>query len=138
GDLFIRNDQGTGDWTEFTEYILPYGPPADDDHNTINVAFDEAGYIHIAYNHHNDPLHYRISLSPVHDGFDGSFSAERPMVGLNESAVSYTCFIIDLLGRLYFMFRDALIPGARKLLFYTYDQATDTWANAAGTADGGD
>ena len=75
---------------------------ATDAHNSISIVVDGEGFLHIAWNHHNNPLHYVRSVAP------GSlqFSSEIPMTGLNEQKLSYPEFYSLPGGDLLFLYRD--------------------------------
>jgi hypothetical protein len=48
---------------EWREIVLPYQNSADDSHNVISLGIcRNDGTIHLAYDHHNDPLHYSRSV----------------------------------------------------------------------------
>lgn len=42
----------------------PYKGNVRDAHNCISIMVDGAGYLHMAWDHHNDPLHYCRSTAP--------------------------------------------------------------------------
>jgi len=105
-----------------------------DDHHTCVLAFDPEGYLHLSYNHHNDPLNYRVSSNPIAT-FDGTLEAEASMLGTNETQLCYPVFFNDPAGKLYFMFRDGL-AGDADTYMYSYDESTPAWSGAAGTTAG--
>src|SRR3954452_22712055 len=47
-----------------------------DAHNSAVLGISSDGLLHLAYDHHNEPLHYRVSLRP---GDASAFGPERPM-----------------------------------------------------------
>jgi hypothetical protein len=59
-----------------------------DAHNTICIAVDGAGILHIAWDHHNNPLRYARSTAP------GSLELtdKMPMTGERERSVTYPEF----------------------------------------------
>ena len=59
-----------------------------DAHNVISIMVDGDGYLHMAWNHHNNQLHYVKSKTP------GSLdmSNEMPMTGKQENKLSYPEF----------------------------------------------
>lgn len=74
-----------------------------DAHNGAVLGLSPDGLLHLAYDHHNEPLHYRMSLRP---GDPASFGPERPMTGLLEARVTYPQFVNAPDGTLYFLYRD--------------------------------
>ena len=75
-----------------------------DSHNSISIMTDGEGYLHIAWNHHVNQLHYTRSKNP------GSLDLlpEMPMTGLLESSVTYPEFFSLPNGDLLFLYRDVL------------------------------
>jgi hypothetical protein len=59
-----------------------------DAHNCISIAIDGRGYLHMAWDHHNNSLHYCKSTAPL--GLE--LTAEMPMTGQTENKVSYPEF----------------------------------------------
>jgi hypothetical protein len=75
---------------------------AADAHNTISIIVDGDGYLHMSWDHHNNPLNYARSIKP------GSLemSAKMSMTGLLEERVSYPEFYNLPSGDLFFLYRD--------------------------------
>jgi BNR repeat-containing family member len=73
-----------------------------DAHNSISIMVDGYGYLHMAWNHHNNKLHYVKSIAP------GSLQVtdEMPMTGTNEGKLSYPEFHTFPNGDLLFLYRD--------------------------------
>lgn len=122
GVIAIRNDQGNGNWTAWVEHVYDSNGPNDlgdlglnDSHHYLSLGFSPDGLLHFGYVHHNDPLHYRQSVVPVHQGWDGTLTGGLPMAGLSEAKVSYLWYFNDRLGNLYSCYRsgpDASSAGA--------------------------
>jgi hypothetical protein len=95
---------------------------ANDAHNTISIMVDGAGYLHLSWDHHNNPLHYSRSVSP------GSLQMSAPMgmTGKKENKVSYPEFYRLPGGNLLFMYRDGG-SGNGNLVLNRYDAATQQW-----------
>lgn len=137
--LAVRNDDGAENWGAWTTYRYrtadpqTIGPFANNDHNVSAIGFDRDGVLHVTYNHHTDPLNYRVSVAPI-ETFNGTLSAEMGMVAGQEtveSEVTYPLFFNDPSGRLYFMFRfQASVDG--DWIGYVYDETTG-WGNMPGT-----
>jgi hypothetical protein len=75
---------------------------AADAHNTISIIVDGDGYLHISWDHHNNPLNYARSIQP------GSLdmTAKMPMTGLVEEKLSYPEFYNLPSGDLFFLYRN--------------------------------
>jgi beta-glucanase (GH16 family) len=100
----------------------PYQGNVKDAHNVISLMADGAGYLHLSFDHHNNPLHYCRSTAP------GSLSmgALEPMTGQQEQKVSYPEFHRYPNGDLLFMYRDGG-SGNGNLVLNRYDQKTRKW-----------
>ena len=93
-----------------------------DAHNVISIMVDGDGYLHMAWSHHNSPLHYVKSKTP------GSLemSDEIPMTGKQENKLSYPEFYRMPDGNLTFFYRDGG-SGNGSLVMNRYDLKTKTW-----------
>jgi len=93
-----------------------------DAHNTISMMSDGEGYLHISWDHHNNPLNYIKSVRP------GAleFSDKQPMTGKSERQVSYPEFYRMKNGNLLFFYRDGA-SGQGNLVMNQYDLKTKTW-----------
>nr|WP_294900083.1 BNR repeat-containing protein [uncultured Pedobacter sp.] len=93
-----------------------------DAHNIISIMVDGEGFLHIAWDHHNNKLHYAKSISP------GSLNlgAQMEMVGLNEDKLSYPEFYKLNNNKLLFFYRDGG-SGNGDLVMNTYDVKTQKW-----------
>lgn len=100
----------------------PYNGNAADAHNVICMMADGEGYLHLAWNHHNNILHYARSVQP------GSliFTDTIPMTGLHESKVTYPEFYRLHNGNLLFLYRDGS-SGQGNLVMNTYNVQTKQW-----------
>lgn len=95
---------------------------ANDAHNTISIMVDGAGYLHLSWDHHNNPLHYARSISK------GSLQmgAQESMTGKKEKKVSYPEFYKLAGGNLLFLYRDGG-SGNGNLVINRYDIASRQW-----------
>jgi hypothetical protein len=100
----------------------PYKGNTNDAHNTISIIVDGAGYLHMAWDHHNNPLRYCRSLQP------GSLelTEKMPMTGKVEGAVSYPQFFLLPNGNVLFMYRDGG-SGNGNLVLNEYNISTQSW-----------
>ncbi len=94
-----------------------------DAHNDVVLGISSDGILHLSYDHHGNPLHYRVSTKPydIH-----SLSEPRPMTGKEEEHVTYPQFISAPDGTLYFFYRDGA-SGNGTLCINRYDVTTKTW-----------
>lgn len=93
-----------------------------DAHNVISIMVDGDGYLHMAWNHHNNRLHYVRSSVP------GSLdlTEELPMTGKLEEKVSYPEFYRLPDGNLIFFYRDGG-SGNGSLVIDRYDLKSRQW-----------
>jgi hypothetical protein len=93
-----------------------------DAHNSISIMVDGDGYLHMSWDHHNDPLRYCRSKTP------GSLelTATMPMTGKKEDKVTYPEFYRLSNGNLLFLYRDGA-SGRGNLMMNHYDLRTQEW-----------
>ena len=93
-----------------------------DAHNSISIMVDGEGYLHISWDHHNNPLHYTKSIQP------GSLELEesQAMTGANEAKVTYPEFYKLANGDLIFLYRDGS-SGNGNLIMNRYHLQTKKW-----------
>jgi hypothetical protein len=94
-----------------------------DAHNVVVIGVSSDGLLHLSYDHHAQPLHYRISQKPLDIR---SFGPERPMTGQTEQHVTYPQFVNAPDGTLYYFYRDGA-SGNGSLCVNRYDAATQSW-----------
>jgi len=94
-----------------------------DAHNCISIMVDGDGYLHMAWDHHGDPLNYCRSKAP------GSLelTGKLPMTGSNEKNVTYPEFHKLPSGDLLFFYRDGS-SGKGNLVLNKYDLKTKQWS----------
>lgn len=102
--------------------VTPYSGNAADAHNSISIMVDGAGFLHMAWDHHNHALRYARSVSP------GSLalSEKKPMLGRDEAAVSYPEFFRLPDGNLLFFYRNGG-SGRGDLVMNRYDTGSQRW-----------
>lgn len=100
----------------------PYQGNAADAHNSISIMVDGAGYLHLAWDHHNNPLRYCKSIKP------GSLELTEKIVmtGKLEGEVSYPEFYKLPDGSLLFFYRDGG-SGRGNLVINHYNIKTKKW-----------
>jgi beta-glucanase (GH16 family) len=100
----------------------PYKGKVQDAHNVISLMVDGAGYLHLAFDHHGNPLHYCRSKAP------GSLELTEllPMTGQQEGNVTYPEFHRFPNGDLLFLYRDGS-SGNGNLALNRYSVKTQSW-----------
>jgi BNR repeat-containing family member len=93
-----------------------------DAHNDISIMIDGAGYLHMAWGHHTNPLNYCISKQPL----SLEMSDKIQMTGLAESSVTYPEFYKMPDGDLLFFYRDGA-SGRGNLVINKYTVKTKQW-----------
>jgi hypothetical protein len=93
-----------------------------DAHKSISLVVDGAGFLHVAWDHHGDPLNYARSVAP------GSLELgpKTSMTGRHESSVTYPQFFRLPNGDLLFLYRDGR-SGRGALVLNQYSVATEEW-----------
>ena len=100
----------------------PYRGNTKDAHNIISIMVDGDGYLHMAWDHHNNPLHYVKSVQP------GSLVLTEPlsMTGSLENRLSYPEFYTLPNGNLLFFYRHGG-SGSGNLVINQYNIKTKSW-----------
>jgi hypothetical protein len=93
-----------------------------DAHNTISIMVDGEGYLHVSWDHHNNPVNYCRSVTP------GSLDLtdKLAMTGKEESSVSYPEFYRLPDGDMLFLYRNGA-SGRGNLVLNHYYTKTKTW-----------
>ncbi len=93
-----------------------------DAHNTVAIGVDGAGFLHVAFDHHNQPLNYARSRAP------GSLELgpKLSMTGRLEREVTYPAFLPLPGGDLLFFYRHGG-SGRGDLVLNRYRVAEGTW-----------
>lgn len=99
-----------------------YKGRVEDAHNTVSVVVDGDGYLHVAWDHHNNALNYAVSKTP------GSLNlgAKQAMLGDAEDDVTYPQFFRLNNGDLLFLYRDGRSGNARLIMNY-FNTRTKKW-----------
>lgn len=104
----------------------------DDPHrNTALGVSTKDGRLHIVYDHHNNPINYRVSRagyldSPPEELSLDDFSAKLPILDPAEQRVTYPRFLNDRDGDLYFVYRHGGSGNGSSILG-RYDAQSGTW-----------
>lgn len=122
GDGFLVLGKRPLDGEQWEVRKTSYRGHATDAHNVISLMLDGAGYLHVAWDHHNSRLRYAKSIAP------GSLCLgdEQPMAGSAETNVTYPEFFYLPDGDLLFFYRDGG-SGAGNLVINKYAVAQEKW-----------
>lgn len=119
----------SNDWTLLKSQ---YKVNVDDAHKSISIMLDGSGYLHVAWGHHNNALHYAKSVKP------GSLEIgnKESMTGHKENRVTYPEFYRMPNGDMIFMYRDGG-SGNGNLMINHYDHKKHVWLSVQdGLIDG--
>lgn len=118
--VLARREHGSEKWeihqTRYTGNIR-------DAHNVISLMVDGDGFLHLSWDHHNNPLHYCRSLKP--EGLE--LGDMEPMIGEHENVVSYPEFYRMADGGVLFAYRDGG-SGNGNLVLNRYELAQKKWS----------
>ena len=100
----------------------PYKGNVADAHNIISIMIDGAGYLHLAWDQHNNPLRYCRSVAP------GSLKLTNiiSMTGKLEKRVTYPEFYRMPNGNVLFLYRDGE-SGQGNVVINQYNIQTRQW-----------
>ncbi len=101
--------------TEFTGHV-------NDAHNSISIALDGNGHLHMSWDHHNSELKYAISKQPL----SMNLEIKEAMIGINEHSVTYPEFHNFPDGDLLFLYRDGE-SGRGNLVLNRYSIKAKQW-----------
>lgn len=111
---------GTSDWRLVT---TDYSGNVKDAHNTISIMVDGDGYLHLSWDHHNNPLNYCRSKMPE----SLEMGPKMAMTGNQETRVAYPEFYKMANGDLLFTYRNGE-SGKGNLILNRYDHLRKKWS----------
>jgi len=133
-----RKKMPLGSWEilEFTDYTIVLSRLSDNHYNISMGICPNDGTIHIAYDHHNDPLHYRKSIVGMATDPEGhpwtmaSFGSTLNylVAGNVLSDVTYPRFEIKPDGNLLYEYRIGISGGGDSYIYH-YTASTGLWTN---------
>lgn len=94
-----------------------------DAHNSISIAADGAGYLHVSWDHHDNKLRYAKSKMPM----SLDLGKEVAMTGQEEQKVSYPEFYNLPSGNLLFFYRSGA-SGRGNMVINSYDLKNKKWS----------
>ena len=102
--------------------VTPYFGNVKDAHNSISMAVDVEGYLHLSWDQHDTPLRYAKSKEPL----SLELGEELSMTGLYEDKVTYPEFQNLKDGSLLFLYRSGA-SGRGNLVVNRYNPDTGQW-----------
>lgn len=109
-----------------------YQTNVSDAHKSISIMLDGSGYLHVAWGHHNNALHYAKSVKPR----SLEIGNKESMTGHKENRVTYPEFYRMPNGDMIFMYRDGG-SGNGNLMTNHYDHKKRVWRSVQdGLIDG--
>ncbi|KEO74124.1 BNR repeat-containing protein [Anditalea andensis] len=121
GNLVLgKRKLGTGEWET---KVTPYHGNVKDAHNTISITLDGDGYLHVSWDHHDNPLRYAKSKDPLSLELGERIS----MTGKEEEKVTYPEFHKLPDGNLIFLYRSGA-SGRGNLVMNKYDIVKGEWS----------
>ncbi|WP_455169922.1 BNR repeat-containing protein [Aegicerativicinus sediminis] len=117
--ILAKRNLPNGGWITVS---TPFKGNIEDAHNSISLAIDGNGYIHLAWNHHDSALNYAISSSPMNLEFE---RLDR-MIGDLEDKVTYPEFRLMPNGNLIFLYRNGA-SGNGQLVLNSFNKNEKIW-----------
>jgi len=119
--VLAKRKQGTNNWQSVRS---AYQGDATDAHKDICIMVDGAGYVHVAWGHHNQPLNYAVSTQPN----SLELSGKKNMTDTKENRVTYPEFYKLPDGNLLFVYRDGA-SGNGDLVLKRYITLAQKWVD---------
>lgn len=104
--------------------ITPYSGNVKDAHNSISMAIDNDGFLHVSWDQHDTRLRYAKSKKP----FSLELGEEQSMTGDDEAKVTYPEFHNLPNGKLLFCYRSGS-SGRGNMVMKLYDVKTQQWTS---------
>jgi hypothetical protein len=117
--VLAKRELGSDKWEVST---TQYTGNVEDAHNSISIAVDGNGYVHMAWDHHGHPLRYCISADPL----SLTMGDKQSMIGSLENVVTYPEFFRLPDGDLIFIYRDGW-SGNANCVINKYSIAEKNW-----------
>lgn len=107
---------------KWKKVVTPYSGNVKDAHNSISIAVDSEGYLHVSWDHHDTRLRYAKSKRPL----SLDLGEEQSMTATDEDKVTYPEFHNLPNGDLLFCYRSGA-SGRGNMVMKTYDVKTKKW-----------
>ncbi|REG96317.1 BNR repeat-containing protein [Flavobacterium aquicola] len=112
------------DSNDWQKVITPYSGNVKDAHNSISIAIDSDGYLHVSWDQHDTRLRYAKSKKP----FSLELGEEQSMTGNDETKVTYPEFHNLPNGKLLFCYRSGA-SGRGNMIMKLYNVKTQKWTS---------
>jgi len=109
---------------QWQKVISPYSGNVKDAHNSISIAVDADGFLHVSWDQHDTRLRYAKSKIP----FGLELGEEQSMTGIDEIKVTYPEFHNLPNGKLLFCYRSGA-SGRGNMILKLYDVKTQKWTS---------
>jgi len=119
--LMVLGKRKHGD-TNWQVQVTKYKGNVKDAHNSISMAIDANGYLHVSWDQHDTRLRYAQSIAPL----SLELGEEIAMTGIQEEKVTYPEFHSLKDGKLIFCYRSGA-SGRGNMVLNSYDPATQKW-----------
>jgi hypothetical protein len=119
--MLAKRKTGSGKWQTLQ---TSYTGDATDAHKSISIIVDGAGYLHMAWGQHNNPLNYAVGVEPS----SLILGPKIAMTGQKEGKLSYPEFYKLADGNLLFLYRDGGSGNGNLMLNY-YSTVTKQWTH---------
>lgn len=119
--VLAKRTLGSDDWESVR---TQYQGNVRDAHNSISIMVDGDGFLHVSWDHHNNPLRYARGVAPL----SLELGEKEPMDGRDEMDVCYPEFYKLPSGDLIFMYREGS-SGRGNLVMNRYDLKTRRWTH---------
>lgn len=117
--VLAKRKLGSQNWETYT---TSYSGNVEDAHNSISIAVDSEGFLHVSWDQHNTELRYAKSIEAL--GLE--LSEELQMTGLQEEQVTYPQFFNLENGKLLFAYRSGE-SGRGNMVLNEYNPSTQKW-----------
>lgn len=117
--VLARRQLGSDEWER---HVSEHRGTVADAHNAISIAVDGSGFLHVAWDHHGQPLNYARGL----ESGGLKLGPRQPMTGEFEERVTYPEFHRLPDGGLLCLYRDGW-SGRGRLILKRYRVASQQW-----------
>jgi hypothetical protein len=109
---------------QWQKVISPYSGNVKDAHNSISIAIDADGFLHVSWDQHDTRLRYAKGKTP----FGLELSEEQSLTGIDEIKVTYPEFHNLPNEKLLFCYRSGA-SGRGNMILKLYDVKTQKWTS---------
>lgn len=110
--------------SQWQKVITPYSGNVKDAHNSISIAIDTDGFLHVSWDQHDTRLRYAKGKTP----FSLELGEEQSMTGNDEVKVTYPEFHNLPNGKLLFCYRSGA-SGRGNMIVKSYDVKSQKWTS---------